>query len=66
MSAEIISLDSQEATQRLLARWMRQANKLEVALILCRAQLMASEMLLQIAQAELERLRGISGRAAAE
>ena len=66
MTAEIISLDSQEATQRLLARWMRQANKLEVALILCRAQLMASEMLLQIAQAELERLRGISGRAAAE
>ena len=66
MSAEIISLDSQEATQRLLARWMRQANKLEVSLILARAQLMASEMLLQMAQAELERLRGISGRAAAE
>ena len=66
MTAEIIALDSQEATQRLLARWMRQANKLEVALILCRAQLIASEMLLQMAQAELERLRGISGRAAAE
>ena len=66
MTAEIISLDSQEATQRLLARWMRQANKLEVALILCRAQLMASEMLLRMAQAEVEKLRGISGRAAAE
>ena len=37
--------------------WQRQANSMEVALILATAQRDASDLLLRIAEAEVERLR---------
>jgi hypothetical protein len=53
------SIHSREGALRYGDEWQRHAKRLEALLVLVEAQRDASEMLLEIAEAELARLRGL-------
>ena len=60
MSAKVIQISTKADALALADSWQRQAQRLECLLILVSVQRDASELLLRIAQDELDRLRGLN------
>ena len=58
---EVVQIRSKEEALKLLSDWQRHAARLEALLLLIEAQRDASNTLLEIAEAELNRLRGNNG-----